>query len=103
MRCHHLDFGRFFEVVETTETAQAAQMALSPGRSTGGPDNVHPDSDQWLFVHAGTGWAVIDGTEYDLNPGDLLCIEAGEAHEIGATEDAPLETVNLYTPPRGNR
>ncbi|MEF8975322.1 MAG: hypothetical protein V5A21_03730 [Halapricum sp.] len=66
MRRHHLDFGRFFEVVETTDAAQAAQMTLSPGRSTGGPDNVHPDSDQWLFVHAGSGWAVINGTEYDL-------------------------------------
>lgn len=103
MRRHHLEFDRFFDVLTGTETAQAAQMTLSAGQSTGGPENRHAESDQWLFVHSGSGWAIVDGTEYPLEAGDLLCIEAGETHEIGADDASTLETVNLYTPPRGNR
>ena len=98
----HLDFDRFFDVVAETEDAQAAEMTLAPGQSTGGPENYHADSDQWLFVHSGSGRAVVDGTEYALSTGDLVCIEAGERHEIGAG-DGGIETVNLYVPPRTDR
>ena len=101
MHREHLEFDRFFQVVAETADAQAAQMTLAPGESTGGPTNYHPEADQWLFVHAGRGWAVVDGEEYPLEPGDLVRIDAGERHEIGADDDAALETLNLYVPPRG--
>ena len=103
MRRTHLAFDRFFEVVSETDDAQAAQMTLDPGQSTGGPDNFHADSDQWLFVHSGSGWTVVDGEEHSLETGDLLCIEAGEHHEIGADDGSSLDTVNLYVPPRTDR
>jgi quercetin dioxygenase-like cupin family protein len=103
MRRHHLEFDRFFDVVSETDTAQAAEMTLGSGQSTGGPDNFHADSDQWLFVHSGSGWAIVDGEKHDLTTGDVVCIEAGECHEIGANEDEPIETVSLYVPPRKDR
>lgn len=103
MKRTHLAFDRFFEVVSETDDAQAAQMTLDAGQSTGGPDNYHADSDQWLFVHSGSGWAVVDGDEHSLETGDLLCIESGERHEISASEDEPIETLNLYVPPRADR
>ena len=80
----HLDFDRFFDVRLTTDGAQAAEMTLEPGRSTGGPDNAHADSDQWLYVVSGSGRAVV---------------EAGETHEIENDGDEPLQTFNLYVPP----
>ena len=103
MRRTTLNFDRFFDVVSETDSAQAAQMTLDPGQSTGGPDNYHADSDQWLFVHSGSGWAVVDGEKHGLETGDLLCIESGERHEIGASESEPIETLNLYVPPRDDR
>jgi hypothetical protein len=42
----------FFDVLLETDSAQAASMTLQPGQSTGGPENRHPDSDQWLYVVA---------------------------------------------------
>lgn len=81
------------------ERAQAAEMVLEPGESTGGPDNRHEGSDQWLFVVEGEGIAVVDGTEQRLRMHDLLLIEAGEAHEIRNDRQAPLRTLNLYVPP----
>ena len=74
-------------------------MALPPGRSTGGPDNRHRDSDQWVLVLSGSGTAVVEGAEHELSPGTLLLIEAGEAHELRAGRDAPLATLSVYAPP----
>lgn len=95
----HLDFDGFFEVRLTTDDAQGAQMTLAPGQSTGGPDNFHRESDQWLYVAAGSGQATVDGEAVDLETGDLVVIEAGETHEIRNDGEVPLETVNLYVPP----
>lgn len=100
MKRTHLSFDQYFEVVLETETAQAAEMTLEPGRVVGGPDNVHPDSDQWLFLARGTCRVTIDGEENRLQAGDLVCIEAGEGHELENIGDEPVETVNLYVPPR---
>jgi len=99
MRRTSLDFEGFFDVRLTTEDAQAAQMTLSPGQSTGGPDNLHAESDQWFYVVSGTGSAIVDGEDVTFEAGDLLVIEAGETHEIENDGDEPLETLNLYVPP----
>jgi mannose-6-phosphate isomerase-like protein (cupin superfamily) len=89
----------FFDVVGSTERSQAATMALDPGGSTGGPSNAHAASDQWLYVVAGEGTAVIEGESHDLRPGTLLLVEPGETHEIRNTGSEPLETINVYAPP----
>ncbi|MFB6151743.1 MAG: cupin domain-containing protein [Haloarculaceae archaeon] len=99
MKRTHLDFAGFFDVRLTTADAQAAQMTLDPGRATGGPDNHHADSDQWLYVVSGSGRATVEGEDVRLEAGDLAVIEAGETHEIANDGDEPLETLNLYVPP----
>jgi mannose-6-phosphate isomerase-like protein (cupin superfamily) len=88
-----------FHVLARTERSEAAAMVLEPGSSTGGPENRHTGSDQWLFVLAGQGRAIVEGKEVDLGPGALLLIEAGEAHQIDNTGDRSLETLNFYAPP----
>ncbi len=73
-------------------------MVLRPGQRTGGDDNVHPDSDQWLYVVSGSGVAVVEGHRVNLDAGTLLLIEAGETHEIINDSTEPLMTVNVYAP-----
>lgn len=94
-----VDFEEFFDVVLENDRAQAATMTLPPDGSTGGPDNAHADSDQWLFVRSGEGEATIDGEQVALSAGDLVVVERGETHEIRNGGSAPLETLNLYVPP----
>lgn len=96
----HLDFDRYFEVVMTTDEAQVAEMTVEPGRSVGGPENYHAESDQWLFVVSGSGVATVDGDTERLDAGDLVRIDAGERHGIENDGDEPLKTLNVYTPPR---
>ena len=92
-------FDRFFGVVLGTDRAQAATMTLAPGQTTGDAENVHAGGDQWLFIVSGQGEATVAGERIVLGKYTLLVIEAGEPHEIRNTGDAPLKTLNFYTPP----
>lgn len=91
--------GEGFQVVAGTSRSQAATMVLAPGESTGGGDNRHGASDQWLYVLSGSGSATVGGRGVELEPGVLLLIEANESHEIRNEADEPLRTFNVYAPP----
>lgn len=99
MRHKHLQFGRGFRVVLGNRRSQAAQMTLSPGESEGGADNRHRGADQWLFVVAGSGVAIVAGERIPLRRGTLVLIERGQTHEIRNTGYEPLKTLNVYVPP----
>lgn len=99
MQHKHLQFGHGFRVVLGDEHSQAAQMTLAPGGTEGGPDNRHRGADQWLFVVAGEGLAIVEGGQVELREGTLVLIQRGETHEINNTGREPLRTLNFYVPP----
>jgi mannose-6-phosphate isomerase-like protein (cupin superfamily) len=99
MKHKHLQFGQGFRVVLGDKHSQAAQMTLAPGDTEGGPDNCHRGADQWLYVVAGTGVAVVNGDRVELREGTLVWIQRGDKHEIKNTGRGPLKTVNIYVPP----
>jgi mannose-6-phosphate isomerase-like protein (cupin superfamily) len=88
-----------FHGLAGTPLSQAATMVLEPDSSTGGPDNRHEHSDQWLYVLSGRGTAKVENREVELDAGVLLLIESGEVHEIVNTGEEPLRTLNFYAPP----
>lgn len=88
----------FFEVLESTDRSQVAEMVLAPDQSTGGPNNKHSDSDQWLYVIEGKGKAVIENKTVEFSSGDLVLIEAGENHKVKNTGESDLKTFNIYAP-----
>jgi mannose-6-phosphate isomerase-like protein (cupin superfamily) len=94
-----IQFKEGFDIVAGNERSQSATMVLSPGTSTGGPNNKHPNSDQWLYVISGEGVAVVEGEQLELKTGTLVLVEKGETHEIRNTGTRPLETINFYVPP----
>jgi mannose-6-phosphate isomerase-like protein (cupin superfamily) len=99
MQHKHLQFGHGFQVVLNDRNSQAAQMTLAPGDTEGGPDNRHKGSDQWLFVVAGRGAAIVNEVRVPLRPGTLVFIRRGDRHEIRNTGTTPLKTLNIYVPP----
>lgn len=74
-------------------------MVIPPGEAEGDPRNRHRGADQWLFVIAGTGSALVNKRRYKLVAGALLFIEHGERHEIRNTGRGLLRTINFYVPP----
>ena len=99
MKQTQVEYRQGFKVLGGNERSQSAVMVLAQGETTGGPNNEHPDSDQWLYVLSGTGKATVRSQTVDLNPGSLLLIEKGETHEVTNTGDKPLNTINFYVPP----
>jgi mannose-6-phosphate isomerase-like protein (cupin superfamily) len=95
----HLRFGKGFRVSVGNARAQAAEMVIPPGDCEGGPDNRHRGADQWLFVVAGRGVAIVNGRRIDLRDGSVVLIEKGDTHEIRNTGRTLLKTVNVYVPP----
>ncbi|HJL18994.1 MAG TPA: cupin domain-containing protein [Sandaracinaceae bacterium LLY-WYZ-13_1] len=91
--------GEGFAVRAGTGRSQAATMVMAPGESTGGPDNAHRGSDQWLYVVDGRAAVTVEGREVTVEPGELLLIEAGETHEVRSTGEGALVTLNVYAPP----
>jgi mannose-6-phosphate isomerase-like protein (cupin superfamily) len=99
MKRKALRFGKGFRIALGNRRVQAAEMVIPPGDSEGGPQNRHKGADQWLFVVAGTGTALIKGNRYPLKSGSLLLIEHGDRHEIRNTGRTLLKTLNFYSPP----
>ena len=95
----NLRFGRGFKIVLTNKRAQGATMVIPPGDCEGGPDNRHRGADQWLFVRAGSGVAMLGGHKHPIKAGSLVLIERGTTHEIRNTGRTPLVTLNVYVPP----
>ncbi len=102
MQHKHMRFGSGFHVVLGDKRSQAAQMTLEPQSTEGGPDNLHNGADQWLFVVAGEGTAIVECERVQLRLGTLLFIERGETQEIRNTGREPLRTLNFYVPPAYN-
>jgi len=88
-----------WSVLTETPRTQAAVMTIKAGGKVGNSHHRHEDTDQWLLVLDGSGEATIDGLTLKLKAGTLLLIEAGNTHEIRASADARLRTVNFYGPP----
>ena len=99
MKQKSLRFGKGFRVAFGNRRAQAAEMVLAPGDSEGGADNRHRGADQWLYVVAGSGAAVVNGRRIALGRGKLLLIERGDRHQIRNTGRGLLRTLNIYVPP----
>ncbi len=103
MKQKRLRFGKGFRVAIANRRSQAAEMVLAPGDAEGDPGNRHRGSDQWLYVVAGTGTALVNGKRHALRAGMLMLIEHGDRHEIKNTGRGMLRTLNFYVPPAYDR
>jgi mannose-6-phosphate isomerase-like protein (cupin superfamily) len=99
MKSTMIEFTQAFDVKLGDARSEAAVMIIAPGRAEGGPDNRHRGADQWLYVVSGSGEAIVEGATCALEPGTLVLIERGEAHEIRNTGGERLATLNFYVPP----
>jgi mannose-6-phosphate isomerase-like protein (cupin superfamily) len=65
----------FREVLYTTQRSQLVIMTLQPGEEIGMEH--HTGHDQFIRVEAGTGVAILDGEEHQLEDGVAVVIPAG--------------------------
>jgi mannose-6-phosphate isomerase-like protein (cupin superfamily) len=82
----------FRQVLYTAQHSQLVLMSLAPGQDIG--EEVHT-LDQFIRVEKGTGKAVLDGVEHELNDGYAVVIPAGTRHNI--INLSATDTLKLYT------
>jgi mannose-6-phosphate isomerase-like protein (cupin superfamily) len=95
MAKHGSDFRR---VIATGERSQLVLMSIPASEEIG--SEVHPDTDQILFVLDGEGRAVVDGRTSEVEEGDVVFVPAGTEHNLVNTEDdEDLKVATVYSPP----
>ncbi|HEX6043312.1 MAG TPA: cupin domain-containing protein [Pyrinomonadaceae bacterium] len=93
-----LDNDFFREVLFTAHSVQLVVMSLAPGEEIG--EETHDHGDQFIRVEAGTGKAILDGEEHDLEDGAAVVIPAGVRHNIvNSSQQEPLKLYTIYSPP----
>jgi mannose-6-phosphate isomerase-like protein (cupin superfamily) len=98
-----------FQLLARSRDVQAAKMTLAPGGTSDDElTNEHPHSEQWLFVIAGSGVAIVGRTKkkfrtVKLRMNSLLLVEKGELHQIKNSGRKPLTTISFFAPPAYDR
>lgn len=75
--------------------ATAYRVRIEPRQTTN--ISYHKIAEEFYFVIAGSGVALLDGVPYPLQPGDFLRLPPGTTHGF-VTMDEPLDMLDLHTP-----
>lgn len=71
------------------------RVRIAPGERTS--VSYHRVAEEYYFVIAGGGTALLDGREYPLRPGDFLRLPPGTTHGFIAGPDG-LDMLDVHTP-----
>jgi mannose-6-phosphate isomerase-like protein (cupin superfamily) len=83
-------------VLYTARYSQLVLMRIKPGEEIG--EEVH-GLDQFLRFESGSGKAVLDGIEHDIQADDAVVIPAGTRHNVINTGSEDITLYSIYSPP----
>ncbi len=90
-----LENTNFRKVLYTAKNCQLVLMSLLAGEEIGA--EVH-HLDQFLRVEKGSGKAVLDGAEHNIEDGFAILVPSGTLHNIINTGSTPMKLYTLYAP-----
>ena len=94
--------GNYRTTAWTGKYLQVTLMSIEPGSSIG--LEVHPETDQFLRLDAGTGRCVMGPAEdqldfqQDVSDGWAIQVPAGMWHDVINTGDEPMKVYAVYAP-----
>lgn len=86
----------FRRVLYTAKNSQLVLMSLKPSEDIG--EEVH-SLDQFIRVEKGSGKAVLDGVEHNLEDGSAVVIPASTRHNIINGPGGEMKLYTIYSPP----
>jgi len=87
----------FRKVIYTGKNSQLVVMSIAPGEDIG--EEVH-ELDQFIRIEKGTGKAILDGVEHELEDDFAVVIPAGMKHNVINTSDhKDMKLYTVYSPP----
>ena len=87
----------FRRVLHTGNHSQIVAMSISVGNDIG--DEIHPTTDQILYIIDGEGEVVINGERRRIEEHDIIFVPAGVSHNIINVDDEDLKLFTVYAPP----
>lgn len=87
----------FRKVLHTGVYSQIVAMSIPIGGDIG--EEVHPQTDQLVFLVEGEGQAITNGEIKNIEEHDVVFIPAGTIHNIKNTGDEDLKLFTIYAPP----
>jgi quercetin dioxygenase-like cupin family protein len=78
--------GRFRRILVQEERLRSGTLSFAPGDSV--PSHAHMSSDEVFLGVSGTGTITVEGEEYEVGPGELMLIHAGERHALHVAQSA---------------
>jgi mannose-6-phosphate isomerase-like protein (cupin superfamily) len=80
---------------EDEAAGTAYRVRIEPHQTTS--TSYHKIAEEFYYVLSGTGTALLNGTPYELRPGDFLRLPPGTTHAF-ITRDEPLLMLDIHTP-----
>lgn len=87
----------FRTVLYTGKLAQIVAMSIPVGGDIG--EEVHPDTDQIIFIVDGEGEAILNGETRRIEEHDIVFVPAGTTHNFKNVDDEELKIFTVYAPP----
>lgn len=87
----------FRTVLHTGKFSQIVAMSLLVSEDIG--EEVHPNTDQMLFIIEGEGEAIINGETREIEKHGVIFVPAGVTHNFKNTGDEKLKLFTVYAPP----
>ena len=79
-----------------TEVISGGWYRIAPGVTN--HLDMHPDRDEFYFIHAGTAEISIDGQVMVMSAGDTVFVPHGADHFIANRADEPFELFYVFAP-----
>jgi mannose-6-phosphate isomerase-like protein (cupin superfamily) len=87
----------FRKVLHTGAHSQIVAMSIPVNGDIG--EEVHPNTDQILFIVDGEGEAIVNGETKYVEEHDVVFVPAGMKHNFINTGDEALKLFTVYAPP----
>lgn len=87
---------RFLALSTQTGGSYSAMEIVSPQRSGPGP-HTHDDSEEYFLLLDGRVVFIVDGEQYDVEPGDFLHVPRGVVHEFKVLSTSS-RMIAMYSP-----
>jgi mannose-6-phosphate isomerase-like protein (cupin superfamily) len=87
----------FRRVIATGPHSQLVTMSIPPKEDIG--SEVHPGTDQMLFIVSGAGKAVVNNESVDVTENDVVFVPSGSRHNLINIGVEDLKLYTVYAPP----
>ncbi len=87
----------FRKVLHTGQHSQIVAMSIPVSGDIG--EEVHPNTDQMLFLVKGECEAMLNGEKRLVEEHDVVFVPAGTTHNFKNTGDEDLKLFTVYAPP----